>query len=492
MPIFVKELAGRVRVLADWPQSGAGNFDLTLAFRDGSWTEQRILCCRATETEPRWLWRRCWTDLQQRLPASIAIALQRAGALSGIEIVAPEETTLAEELHRLTRAARGTPTRAGLVDVLRLLAEQPHQVLRGYEEWRHRERARRIDAARLPQAFNRAGNLDRDRLPTLVPERPVVHVTDTYENRLVEAFYRQVNLRLRLLLAALQQRRYLSLAEEAAEVLGRLDVARRVASFLDDVSDLAEAPGRVTMVLLKRPEYRAALEGFLEFRRRALVRISEPSIDAPLENLPFLYETWGVLEVIAVLLDLAADLGYQVRLQRICSRRAGHLWIQVLRDGQAALVLSHPQLDRTIAMIPQRSYSPGAENLHSVSFLQRPDIAVEITENDRTDVYVFDPKYKLESEEEDVEDASGRPKKIDIDAMHSYRDAIRGKAGERVVRYAAILYPGPATLYTPGLAALNADPRDSQSLKECIRNALLPALSPHPTKARESALTTSL
>jgi hypothetical protein len=36
--------------------------------------------------------------------------------------------------------------------------------------------------------------------------------------------------------------------------------------------------------------------------------------------------------------------------------------------------------------------------------------------------------------------AVARPKKVDIDAMHSYGDAIRDESGNRVVRFAAILF----------------------------------------------------
>jgi predicted component of viral defense system (DUF524 family) len=475
MPVLVRELEGRVRVLAEWPLSGAGTFELALEFRDGSWSERRA-CVVAPRKLSALAVEQMVDDLQQRLPASIAIALQRAGALSGINIVPPRETTLAEELHRLTRAIDGTSARAGLVAVLHLLSEHPYQVLRAFEQWTNREQARRVDPSRLAQAFSRAGNLDRDRLPILVPERPVTHSVDTYENRLVKAFHSQVNVRLRHLLIVLKRRESWSLAEEAGLLLARLGTARRAAAFLDDVTELSEPPGRVTMVLLKRPEYRAAFEGFLEFRRRALVRLSQPATDVPLENLPFLYQTWGVLEVIAVLLELGADLGYRIRRERLSSRRAGELWIQLLRDGQPAVILTHPELGRVISLIPQRTYSPGAKGLNSISFAQKPDVALEISEPGQTHVYLFDPKYKLDSEEIAGEDPQARPKKIDIDAMHAYRDAIRGPGAEHVVRYAAILYPGPTNTYTSGLEALRAHPQDPQGLEASIRDALHPAL----------------
>ncbi len=79
-------------------------------------------------------------------------------------------------------------------------------------------------------------------------------------------------------------------------------------------------PTRLTMLRLKRPAYRAALEGFLEFHRSVSVRLEEPALEAPLENLPRLYQVWGTLEVIAALLGVAVELGYLIEEQRLVTR----------------------------------------------------------------------------------------------------------------------------------------------------------------------------
>jgi hypothetical protein len=56
---------------------------------------------------------------------------------------------------------------------------------------------------------------------------------------------------------------------------------------------------------------------------------------------------------------------------------------------------------------------------------------------------VFD--FELASEEvaaiDDAPFDEGKPKKVDIDKMHAYRDAIRDADDYRVVRFAGILYP---------------------------------------------------
>jgi len=43
-------------------------------------------------------------DLNQMLPASIALGLQQTGALADIHLLSPGESTLAQELIRLRRA----------------------------------------------------------------------------------------------------------------------------------------------------------------------------------------------------------------------------------------------------------------------------------------------------------------------------------------------------------------------------------------------------
>jgi hypothetical protein len=53
--------------------------------------------------------------------------------------------------------------------------------------------------------------------------------------------------------------------------------------------------------------------------------------------------------------------------------------------------------------------------------------------------------------------------------MHSYRDAIRGVGGVRVVQYAAILYPGDYVQYDDGLEALPTHPLSVELLHNCLR-----------------------
>jgi hypothetical protein len=479
----IRKVDGVARIVATWPRSGAGKYTLVLTHRD--WPEASTYgCAIRPEKLSEAAYRQLLDDLQRRLPASIAIALQQAGALSGLQLIAPRDSTLAEELNRLQRACSGRPGRAGLIAVLRALAQRPHQVLESTEVWTPRDRVRRINAVRLHQAFAKAHNLDENLLPLRVPELRVEHSVDVYENRVVRSFQEQVNLRLRQLRRAAESAGNSAVLASAEALLTDLSRARMEAAFLDEVSDLTEAPTRLTMVLLKRSEYRAALEGFLEFRRSALVQLDEPLLAAPLTELPRLYEVWGTLEVIAAFANLAYPLGYAVKRQQVVWQRPNGVWVELLKGGAIAVELEH-QNGQVAKLIPQRSYQPHAPGLHSISFAKRPDVAIEITDPDgSTAVWIFDPKYKLDSELAGTSTGSydgaptGAPKTVDIDAMHAYRDAIRDADNAHVVQLAAILYPGPSKFYGEDVAALHADPMTAtQTLQEPLSQILTIAMN---------------
>lgn len=470
MPLGLRRLVGEVRVLAEWPRSGTGNYELRLRWRSA---EHRLVLAVEPEKLGPESYGRMLEDLESRLPASIALGLQRLGGLSGLELRPPQESTLAAEVHRLRRAISGVAGRPGLADILPEIARAPHSILAPHEIWVRRGRARRPHPARLVHAVTRSGNLALDLKPLRVLDTRVEHTVDVYENRLVKAFVSQVERRLHRL-------RRLSMPgtvqDEIAALSQRLHRVMRQASFLGEVRELDRTPDQVTMVLLKRPPYRAALEGYLEFRRRVTVRLEDDALEAPLQNLPYLYQVWGTLMVIDALLLAGETAGYKLVRERLVRRKGGEPFIRILPDGRPAVDLAHP-LGTEVRLIPERRYpaGPGA-GLRSITYTQRPDIAIEIrTPGKRPRVVLFDPKYKLDGEALAEAEAvgDGKPKKVDIDKMHAYRDAIRAADGERVVEHAAILYPGPDQIFDDGIEALSAIPGSSGEGLENRLNSVL-------------------
>lgn len=491
--LVAQELWGQVRLVAEWPVSGTGRYRLTLEHDTTPDALEVTVAPRKISPEA---YAQLVDDLQTRLPASVAIGLQRGGALSALELRPPGESTLAQELARLRIAVAGSSTTPGLVATLEAIARDPHQILRKREEWVVRDRVRRLEPVGLIAAIRQPNNLDPElQLPERAPDVRVEQSVDVYENRLLRSFHDEVAARLRRLTAALEAAQRSSpwgqrpspALTEVKDLVVRLQRSRQAAGFLDDVAQLGQLPTKVSMVLLKRREYRSMLEAYLRFRRSAFVLLDEPALETPLEELPDLYELWGTLLVIETLLEVAVEAGYVVEQQQLATHLNGGIYLKVLADGETALELRHPVTDTTAKLIPQRRYiSTASDGLRSISFWQIPDISVDISHDDQRRLLIFDPKYKLRSEE-DAEPGDGKPKKIDIDTMHAYRDAIRTTTDDRIITYAAILYPGPEFRYGDGIEALSARPLEPDVLQARVREVLTNALTV-PTTPQLAAL----
>jgi predicted component of viral defense system (DUF524 family) len=245
----------------------------------------------------------------------------------------------------------------------------------------------------------------------------------------------------------------------------RLQLARQRSEYLRDVGELEEAPSRVTMVLLRRPEYRALYASYLAFQRRLSVRLDAGALDAPLRELPYLYQLWCTLVVIDVFVQLAELNGYRLVSQQLLGRDARGSYLRLLPNGQPAVVVRSPTDLSCLRLIPERTYGPQATGIHSVSFSQRPDIAIEREDSMGMQVIVLDPKYKLLGEQGGLgSDAS--PLKGDIDKMHAYRDSVRSGV-DRVVSFASIMYPGSQRIYD-GVGALQALPSRQDDLRSSL------------------------
>jgi hypothetical protein len=201
LPVYLAHLGGDKRILADWPRSGPGHYGLQLEYP--GWTEDRTLTIQPAKISPA-AYSRLLEDLETRLPVTVALGLQRSEALSGIRFRPPAETTVAEELNRLRRAILGSHGLPGLAKVLAELARDPHKVLETSELWVPWERARRPHPSRLPQALSLRGNLATNSRPERVLDSRVEHTVDVFENRLVNAYFHQVHLRLRRLIRVLE------------------------------------------------------------------------------------------------------------------------------------------------------------------------------------------------------------------------------------------------------------------------------------------------
>jgi hypothetical protein len=471
--LMLKAVGGRTLVLAEWPRANPGNYHLRLVVGDR--VEERAITVLPRKINAE-AFEVMLEDLAFRLPGAIALGFQRAGALAGLRLLPPEETTLAQEVVRLRRAVLGGEE-AGLAEILEQVGDRPHSVLRNLETWVKREKARFPHPARLGQALARGYGLDERGMPLQVVDRRVESTFDVYENRLLKTFLSVVAGRLRRLQVILSRGEHQDLLPEVEDLLARLTRASRRARFLEDVSHLAQPPDQVTMVLLKEPPYRAAMEAYLAFQKRLAVQLEDTAMEAPLKNTPYLYEVWGSLEVLSALTEAAAIRGYRLSQQRLFKRTEATLTLQYLPGDSPLAEWRHPDHDTVVRLFGQRTYEDQG-HFRSMSFPQRPDVAIEVCPpSGESQIFIFDPKYKLDSEKQGAEDADGTPKKDDIDKMHAYRDAIRRANGSLAVTFAAVLYPGSDRCFGAGLAAFQAYPGKGHQLMHGLQAALQHGLS---------------
>ena len=474
LPVALRKIAGEACIIAEWPRSGPGAYRVEV--HAAATRVDEVFTIRPSKMSTG-DFADLLTSLETELPVSVAIALQNAGGLAGLDLTLVRPASLAEEVARVRRAVHGDGNIRGIAQLLVELAKSPHAILRSEERWARREHSRRPALSRIAQAYARKGNLAQDDTPLQLVDSRVHESFDVYENRIVATFVKQVDRHLRRLenIAAFLPG---SLLADARRLRTTLTRARRAAPFLNEVAELRSAPTRVTMVLLRRSEYRATFAGYLAFQRGLAIRIEDPGLTTPLAELPHLYQTWGTLQVILSLLTVAGNHGFRVVSERLVGRDTGGLFLRVLPDGREAVVLKHPANGRTVRLIPERSYSAGGMNagrLHSVTFSQRPDVAIEVLDPDGTTaIYLFDPKYKLA---DSSTGSAGQPTKPDIDKMHAYRDAIRDSTDRRIVKYAAILYPGATVAFGHGVDALSALPSTRVELASHLQNVIAQAIS---------------
>jgi hypothetical protein len=170
LPLSVRRIGGSIRVVAEWPRAGPGRYRLRA---DGpAISDERVIAIAPRKISSS-AFAQLLEDLESRLPAIVALGLQRAGGLTGIALPPPGQTTLAQEVVRLRRAVLGVSGRPGLAQVLRELAPDPHQMLRSTEFWVREERARRPHPARLVHAVARAHNLTEQGRPARIVDTRV-------------------------------------------------------------------------------------------------------------------------------------------------------------------------------------------------------------------------------------------------------------------------------------------------------------------------------
>lgn len=454
MKVVVQKIRGQVVCTSDWPRSNPGNYVITVKFRNMQQTHRLSVAPQKISIEEYTL---LLNDFQG-LPSMVALALQKAGGLAGVQFLSRDESTLSQELLRVKRAVTGIPQKIGLCHILQSIARRPQQCLKSIDLWDNTINVRRPNLTKLHCALAIGSNIDSQGNLIKVLDNRVEHSCNTFENQLVKAYYEQVSAKLKFLRQVFEEQNNQECINDTSNLSMQLQRAYLSASFLENVKQLSTLPSKATMVLIKNPHYRAALEGYLDFHRNLTVQYDRRNVITPLRDLPHVYQVWAVLHIAKILLDVAVCAGYILQEENITRRDPSGIYVNILPKGKIAIELIHPQTYGRLRLIHEPTYGTTGQ-IKSISLSQRPDVAIEFYHPIKPlKVIIFDPKYKLDSDAVGSYDVAGHPKKVDIDKMHSYRDAIRDVNEQHVVEYAAILYPGRSISYGYGIEAISARP----------------------------------
>ncbi len=478
---------------AEWPPSVPGQYEITLVCGDIRERRSFTVLPRSFDENDCVAIMHELTDV---LPKSIAIKLNECGARLGTNFSLNQNPTTEDEFLRLRLALRGTKDRLGLLQLLPIIQRDCYQILLPRIEIRKSKKLRRPVISKIPQAITMPGNLSASNELYQMFDMTVDSSFETYENRLVKGYVQAVRSRLsRLQTQLASEAAPPAMASELLALIAEFNLVCGRASFLREVRLPAVSVGRVTMVLLKNPAYRAVLEDYLALFEQSTVTLEEPAINAPLNNFPYLYQLWANLNVLNAMLQVCAEKGFRCISHPWVKRFNKGVFFQIINDGKAGIELSCPTTGRLVSLIP---WTPGGQNASGAPRQElRMAVAVGIFAPERTPVVLlFDPKYKVnyksdskaakkarsrarrkgltktlsEIDQGDRDDIEPMPE--DIDELRRCMELVKGPGGNREIQYAALLYPGLRKQIAPDLEALPAHPSDRDRLQSIICDLL--------------------
>ena len=459
VPVSLELVRDIPRMLVPWRKADPGRYRIEASSTELSWHSTVEV---ESSTISRDAFAQLLQDLSCQLPASIALVLRECGAHLPIDLVPQEPPTLEEELRRLRWTVEGWPDDSGKVTglraVLTAIRQGPITQLAREPELRPVDRALRPDLTRIGPLLATLPSDDQSRPRKILDLRPVESI-DTPENRFVAHFSAMMVRRLRRLVAIAARVRAL----EALEVGGLYSTMRRAFMSVPQLSELrprGTPPSSLAMIRL--PHYRQALGLWRRFRHSLETTLDNRLLDAPIHNLPHLYELWATLMALQGTIDALAQSKWTIEHHAVFGETPYGFGIRPLVGGQPALTACSENRSFRMEFVPRASATVSGSQFTSISNSMIPDVAVKIWRGfTLASVLLFDPKYKREDQ---------GPVTDDINKMHTYRDAIRGKDQCRVVRYAAIIYPGVVEKdYAGRVGAISAIPGKQPSPSERVR-----------------------
>ena len=194
-------------------------------------------------------------------------------------------------------------------------------------------------------------------------------------------------------------------------------------SFLRDVDDYT-ATQSMSLVFEMAPGYRELYKYYLMLQRG--LSVHGDVFRMSLKDTAQLYEYWCFIKLVSLM-----KRNYRLASSDVIKVDHTGVTISLVKGKKSEVKFINPRTGERITL----TYNPGEQNTQTVN--QKPDNVLTL-EKKGTDVpymYVFDAKYRIESDPANAfyPDNKPGPKVDDINAMHRYRDAIvyESKASSR-------------------------------------------------------------
>ena len=185
-------------------------------------------------------------------------------------------------------------------------------------------------------------------------------------------------------------------------------------TFLREVDDY-KATQSMSLVFEMAPGYRELYKYYLMMQRG--LSVHGDVFRMSLKDTAQLYEYWCFIKLVALM-----KRNYRLASPDVIKVDNTGVTITLVKGKRSEVKFINPRTGETITL----SYNPGEQNTQTVN--QKPDNVLTL-EKRGTDVpymYVFDAKYRIESNPSDsfYPDNKPGPKVDDINTMHRYRDSI--------------------------------------------------------------------
>ncbi len=185
------------------------------------------------------------------------------------------------------------------------------------------------------------------------------------------------------------------------------------ASFLNEVDDY-KATQSMSLVFEMAPGYRELFKYYLMLQRG--LEINGDVFKISVKETAQLYEYWCFIKLVSIM-----KRNYKLASSDVIKVDYSGITVTLVKGRKSEVHFVNPRTGEQMTL----SYNPGEQQTQTVS--QKPDnvLTLEKTGSDVPYKYVFDAKYRIESNPDSYyPDTKPGPKLDDINTMHRYRDSI--------------------------------------------------------------------